>query len=88
MNFDHNKNPLVNMDAIKLPKFEQCSKECKEYFELGIRHDFNLAISKLDDLSSESIYHATAQLILSKIRHMLTLDKVNCPIYYVDDFEI
>ena len=60
-----------------MPPFEKCMDECKQYFELGVRSQFDQAIEKLGQCSPSSIYHISTQLYLSGIKHMLTLNKVN-----------
>ena len=60
-----------------MPPFEECMQQCKEYFELGVRSKFDEAIEKLGKWSSFSIYHESARMNLSTLKHMLTLNKVN-----------
>ena len=67
---------LFILSVDNLPSFEESIVECRQYFELGVRSQFDVAIDKLNKWSSVSIYHACTQMNLSILRHMITLNKV------------
>ena len=68
-------NDVLNF-SVNINSFEYNIEECRQYFELGIRSQFDNAIEQLGKCSSFSIYHASSQMCLSGLRQSLTLNKV------------